>query len=188
MRQVRSVVGVPAVALFNDSGGTPIIVNTLTGHLYVLLPGDVVYDCTSGGSGTAGSAGASVVGMDGEDGADGMPVPGTPGPAGSAGAQGLPGASIVEVDGLDGEDGFHIPGDKGATGAPGIPGFGMDGEDGSDGMQIPPAPVTNPIIGTFTPGSFTIPTGQYVDQMRRLQLTGSQRLTAQGTGHLSIAN
>lgn len=42
-------------------------------------------------------------------------------------------------------------------------------------------------IGSYAPGSFTIPTGKYVVMSKRLQLTGSQRVTLQGTARLRIS-
>lgn len=41
-------------------------------------------------------------------------------------------------------------------------------------------------VGTYTPGSFTISDGTFVNTVKRLTLTGSQRMTAQGTGRLRI--
>jgi hypothetical protein len=41
-------------------------------------------------------------------------------------------------------------------------------------------------IQAYAPGSFTIPTGYFVVMSKQLKLTGSQRLTIQGTGRLRI--
>jgi hypothetical protein len=40
--------------------------------------------------------------------------------------------------------------------------------------------------GLYAPGSFTIPTGQFRIMAGRLELTGSQTLTIEGTGRLVI--
>ena len=46
-----------------------------------------------------------------------------------------------------------------------------------------------PFIGSYLAvGSFSILTGQYTIIAKRLQLTGTQRLTIAGTGHLSLIN
>lgn len=44
----------------------------------------------------------------------------------------------------------------------------------------------DPPQGTYAPGSFTILTGKYALMSKRLTLTGTQRLTAQGTARLHI--
>lgn len=45
-----------------------------------------------------------------------------------------------------------------------------------------------PVIGNQAPGSFTIADEKFAVQGKRLKLTGSQRLTIQGSGRLSLIN
>lgn len=47
---------------------------------------------------------------------------------------------------------------------------------------------SDPNQGSFTPGSVTVTTGRYALMVKRLQLTGSQRLAVAGTGRLSVYN
>lgn len=42
--------------------------------------------------------------------------------------------------------------------------------------------------GAYAPGSMTIPTGRFLMWGKQLQLTGTQRLTLQGTARLSLYN
>lgn len=57
----------------------------------------------------------------------------------------------------------------------------------SDGtFAAPTASVTDPNPQSYTPGSFTVATGKYVIISRHLKLTGSQRLTGQGTATMRI--
>lgn len=44
----------------------------------------------------------------------------------------------------------------------------------------------DPSIGSYAPGSFTIGDGQYANMVKRLTLTGTQRVTINGTGRLRI--
>lgn len=44
----------------------------------------------------------------------------------------------------------------------------------------------DPTQGSYAPGSFTIATGKYAIMSRRLTMTGTQRLTGQGTGCLRV--
>jgi hypothetical protein len=46
----------------------------------------------------------------------------------------------------------------------------------------------DPPEGSYAPGSFTIATGKFRVMAGELQLTGSQELTVQGTGRLSLGN
>jgi hypothetical protein len=43
-----------------------------------------------------------------------------------------------------------------------------------------------PLLGVYAPGTFTIPTGGFGTMVKTLVLTGSQRLTMQGTARLRI--
>jgi hypothetical protein len=47
---------------------------------------------------------------------------------------------------------------------------------------------TDPPEGSYAPGSYTIATDKFRHAVKRQQFTGSQRLTLQGTGRLSISN
>lgn len=42
----------------------------------------------------------------------------------------------------------------------------------------------DPNVGSYAPGSFTIATGKYAMIVKRLTMTGSQRLTGVGTARL----
>lgn len=127
------------------------------------LPGEDSY--IAGPIGPRGPQGdRGYVGDSGEDGQDGMPVPG---PQGFTGPQGIVGPmGPIGMDGEPGEYDFHIPGPIGATGPAG------SGQD--------------PTLGSFAPGTFSIPTGKYAVMSKSLILTGSQRATIQGTGVLRI--
>lgn len=101
---------------------------------------------------------------------------GPPGPTGAAGAAGATGATgpqgLIGPPGWDAEppdEPLMIPGPTGAT--------GPAGAGGSD-----------PPEGSYAPGSYTIATGKFRIAVMRQQFTGSQRLTVQGTGRLSIRN
>lgn len=48
-------------------------------------------------------------------------------------------------------------------------------------------PGSDPAIQSYTPGSFTVPTGSYVVLSRHLTLTGVQRVVAQGTATIRIS-
>lgn len=50
-----------------------------------------------------------------------------------------------------------------------------------------PGGASDPFIGSFSPGSFTIPTGKYAVMSDTLQLTGSQQATGQGTSQLRVS-
>jgi hypothetical protein len=195
------------IATFNGTQAG-VVPNTSGNDPAKFLNGQGAFSTPAGGPST-GAAGSSMpLWMDGETGEDGaMGPPGVRGADGAAGAAGSPGAvGRPGVDGLDGEDGmWGPPGQPGAQGASGSPGStgpqgsagpigppGLDGEDCGGpwiipGPQGPQGTVTDPIIGSYSPGSFTIPTGKYADLVKRLILTGSQRLTVQGTGRLRIS-
>lgn len=51
--------------------------------------------------------------------------------------------------------------------------------DGS--FTAPTASVADPNSQSYTPGGFTVATGKYIITAKRIQLTGSQRATLQGT-------
>jgi hypothetical protein len=54
-------------------------------------------------------------------------------------------------------------------------------DDGT--WSAPTASVTDPNPQSYTPGTFSVATGKYVITARRIQLTGSQRITLAGTAH-----
>lgn len=56
--------------------------------------------------------------------------------------------------------------------------------DGS--WAAPTASVAAPFTGNQAPGSFTVATGQFALHGKRLELTGSQRATLEGTGRLIV--
>lgn len=47
---------------------------------------------------------------------------------------------------------------------------------------------SDPPEGSYAPGSYTIATGKFRNAVNHQQFTGTQRLTIQGTGRLSIQN
>lgn len=53
-------------------------------------------------------------------------------------------------------------------------------------IVAPLLPVTDPIQQAYAPGAFTVLTGKYVILSKRLQLTGSQRVTIAGTARVRI--
>jgi hypothetical protein len=53
-------------------------------------------------------------------------------------------------------------------------------------VSIPGGAGSDPFVGTYTPGSFTIATGKYAVMSARLQLTTTQLVTVAGTGRLRI--
>jgi hypothetical protein len=91
---VRYVNGAPTAADFKGSEGTPIVVCRLSGKVYVLRAGDVVYEVPTGGEGSEGPQGPAgpqgPQGPKGDQGAAGEP--GIQGPAGAQGAAGQDGA------------------------------------------------------------------------------------------------
>lgn len=44
----------------------------------------------------------------------------------------------------------------------------------------------DPVMGSYAPGSFTVPTGDFAQVLKRLELTTTQRVTLQGTARLRI--
>lgn len=123
----------------------------------------------------------------------GTPGPqGDPGPAGADGAQGLQGNP-----GADGAQGIQgIQGIQGNPG-PGVPAGGTTSQvlqktsdtDYATGWVTPPGGSgADPPEGSYAPGSYTIATGKFRHAVKRQQFTGTQRLTIQGTGRLSLGN
>lgn len=53
---------------------------------------------------------------------------------------------------------------------------------------IDPSEVLGGYMGSYTPGSFTVPTGEYMIVSNHLILTGAQNITLQGTAHLSLVS
>jgi len=53
-------------------------------------------------------------------------------------------------------------------------------------VTIPGGAGSDPFQGSYAPGSFTIATGKYVVMSKRLELTGTQRVTGQGTARLRV--
>lgn len=133
--------------------------------------------------------------LDGEDGVDGFSIPGTPGPSGAdgIGIAGREGYTILPDAPEEPIDPLIIPGKDGAA--------GTQGATGKDGTTIlpdlpeepelpfplgfPPAP--DPLIGSYAPGGFEIPSGKYVDMVGMLQLIGTQQLTGKGNSILRIS-
>jgi len=90
-------------------------------------------------------------------------------------------AGILKLKVID-QTGFVGPqGIQGIQGIQGLP--GTNGTNGNDGAPGTPGAFVN----SNSPGSFTIPTNSYAVMSRRLQLTGAQRATLQGTGRLRIS-
>lgn len=106
-------------------------------------------------------------------------------------AQTPPGDGVLfSAEGGVGEDG--PPGPMGLTGATGVAGSpGADGEAGEEGSIGPPGllgTVSDPLTRSYTPGSFTVPTGYYIITLKRMQITSSQRITVAGTGRWRHGN
>lgn len=156
---------------------------------------------STGATGSTGPAGADgamgAPGISGGDGDDGMMGP--PGSAGAAGATGSAGADgAAGARGSDGQDGDD--------GIPGIPGtlvgdFKASGAASDRGMVPNPgaaagttrylredatwaAPTAVAADPAYAPGSFTLATGTFRIQAKRLTLTGAQRATLQGTARV----
>lgn len=147
---------------------------------------------TTGGTGPAGPA----VFLEADVGDDG-PMGPPSSVVGPAGAPGLPGAAVfLEADaGEPGDQGFPgvngLPGTSGGTGGPGPagPAVFLEADAGDEGPLGPPGVVptiSDPIGGSYTPGSFTVATGRYASMVKRLQLTTTQRATLAGTARLRI--
>lgn len=110
------------------------------------------------------------------------------------------GAAALSLGGNDGGDGFDqdlfvfggsgsgTPGAKGDTGATGQGIPGLDGNDGEEGMMIPPSPsmVGDPLVHSYSPGSFSLATNQYVVMTNFLQLKNAEVMYAAGTAQLRI--
>lgn len=159
-----------------------------------------------GRDGKAGAAGRTVVipGLDGRDGAEPFHIPGRDGKAGTAGGAGAAGKTVVipGIDGRDAEPPMVIPGKPGTAGGAGATGAtgksviipGLDGRDAPEPMVIPGTKGAtgaaggglDPLIASYAPGTFVVPTGKFAQISRRLILTGAQRVTVQGTGALRI--
>jgi hypothetical protein len=58
--------------------------------------------------------------------------------------------------------------------------------DGGDATLVRPSNWNEAHVNVYAPGSFTIADGRFEIMSKRLQLTGTQRLTMQGTGRLRI--
>jgi hypothetical protein len=139
---------------------------------------------------------------DGEDGEDGFPIPGPQGVAGVGipGATGRDGAVMLPDDPADPEEPFMIPGRDGINGINGINGtnattifIAEEPDDPDEPLMIPgpqgPAGAgagSDPFIGSYAPGSFTIPDREYVVMGHELELTGTQEVTINGDGSLVI--
>ena len=112
-----------------------------------------------------------------------------PGPAGPPGVQGSPGADGAPgAQGLPGQDGdFHddvmYPVGHGILSHQSFPG-GTTTFLRADNTFA--SAVVDPNPQSYTPGSFTVATGKYVILSKRLQLTGTQRLTVAGTARMRI--
>ena len=192
-------------------GGTPGAQGQAGAALFMLadppepefqLPGPTGQAGASGGTGAQGPIGPPVY-LEAEQGPEGDMGPrGLPGADGAPGAQGQPGPALFMLaqDGEPGEPG--APGTIGVNGAAGSPGAqGPAGpalfllEDppdpeiawpGPTGAAGPAGSATDPFVGAYSPGSFTIATEKYAVLSRRLKLTTTQRLTVAGTGALRI--
>ena len=128
------------------------------------MPWDRELD-TPGPAGPGGPPGAGPLPLDGDKGADSF-IPGppstVPGPAGPPGPGGGGGLMIpLPIDGISGMDAFPIPGPRGAAGAGGTP-------------------------SVYATGTFTTPTGNFVNMTKIIILTGAQRATLEGTAQLRI--
>lgn len=136
--------------------------------------------------------------QDGEDGQDGFAIPGPVGAAG-VGIAGADGKTILPDAPEDPQDPFIVPGKDGAAGVAG--GAGTPGAAGKDGFTILPDPpedpadpqplgfpaLPDPVIGSYAPGGFEIPSGKYVDMAGMLQLIGTQQLVGKGNSVLRIS-
>jgi hypothetical protein len=54
------------------------------------------------------------------------------------------------------------------------------------GDTVTGAVASDPSIGSYAPGAFTIADGKYAIMAKRLVLTGTQRVTIAGTGRLRV--
>jgi hypothetical protein len=60
--------------------------------------------------------------------------------------------------------------------------------DGADATLVRPSDWNAGHVIPYAPGTFTVATGYANLQIKVLQLTGSQRMTLQGTARLSVIN
>lgn len=159
---------------------------------------------TAGGAGATGKTGRDIRGLDGRDAPEPFVFPGRDGKAGVAGATGAAGKTVIipGIDGRDPEPAMVIPGKAGVAGAAGGVGAtgktviipGLDGRDAPEPMVIPGTKGAagaaggglDPLIASYAPGTFVVPTNKFAILSRRLILTGAQRATVQGTGALRI--
>lgn len=194
----------------------PAATDVLPGTLYfstdtlILERSDGTAWSTYSPSGTPGAQGVpGPPGIQGEQGEDGeyFLIPGPIGNTGATGATGSQGpAGVAGPQGLDGEDGEPsyipgpqgVPGNTGATGAQGIQGPigppGLDAEEPEYPYIIPGergaagSAAAGGVTGTYLQSSFTVATGNWRMHGKRLEMTGSNRATLQGTARLSIYN
>ncbi|MGH7183660.1 MAG: hypothetical protein ACREJN_17020 [Nitrospiraceae bacterium] len=189
---------VGSVAMFAVSGiidaisYAKVIVTQVFGSAFFFPAGCVIDFSRTGDLGPSG-----IPGLDGRDGEDSY-IPGPIGPTGVSGPVGLAGSIGPQgIPGTDGDDGDPgLPGTAGATGTPGLQGImgppGFDGAEPDEPWMIPGpqgpsgAASTGLTINDYAPGSFTIATGKFGIQVKRLILTSSQRGTIAGTGRLQI--
>lgn len=185
------------------SAGSKTLAGTLDRILVTTVAGTDTFDA---GTITILYENAQITGLIGPQGNIGPPGIGEEGPqgedswiAGPIGPRGFQGdRGPIGDTGDNGEDALMIPGNQGPQGTLGATGpmgpIGFEGEPGYfdefvPGPQGPTGPAgaaTDPVLGSYTPGSFTIPTGKYAVMSHHLILTGSQRVTLQGTATLRI--
>lgn len=58
----------------------------------------------------------------------------------------------------------------------------------ADGTWTAAGGGSDPPTGLYAPGSFTVATGRWARMAKRLELTGAQRTTLQGTARLGVSN